>query len=162
MKECPISFNSMLQANSIQLLMLCCDKCNYQFRSEMPIHCIQCGANANPPTLNPYERETLFALVHSNPYRNHHYDNWNYNAYQEKMEFRDKFKILLEKYGWYDHSRIMMQACWIALFVLHERDDQIIFALSFFEDAFVNALPTDEAEIEDAISIDMWERKQKK
>ena len=150
----------MLQANSIQLLMLCCDKCNYQFRSEMPIRCIQCGANANPPTLNPYERETLFALVHSNPYRNHHYDNWNYNAYQEKMEFRDRFKFLLEGYGWYDHSRMMIQACWIALFVLHERNDQIMFALSFFEDSFANALPTDEAEIEDAISIDIWERKQ--
>jgi hypothetical protein len=149
-----------LQANNIQLLMLCCTECNYQFRSEIPIYCIQCGANAIPPTLNPYERETLFALVHSNPYRNDKYDNWNYNHYQEKMEFRNKFKLLLEGYGWYDHSRITIQACWIALFVLDTRDNKIIFALSFFEDAFSNAPPTDEAEIEDALYNDIWEHKQ--
>lgn len=151
----------MLQANDIRLLLLSCDRCNYQFRSEIPTICPQCKANTSTPLLNPYEKETLFALVHSNPYRNPRYDNWDYNAYQEKMEFRNRFKTLLEGYGWYDHSRISMQACWIALFVLHERDDQIIFALSFFEDAFANALPSDEAEIEDAISIDLWERKQK-
>ena len=145
----------MLQVNDIRLLMLSCDECNYQFRYEIPIICPQCKANTSTPLLNPYQKETLFALVHSNPYRNHNYDNWDYNAYLEKMEFRDRFKFLLEGYGWYDHSRISMQACWIALLVLPERNDQIIFALSFFEDAFANALPTDEAEIEDEISIDI-------
>lgn len=149
-----------LQANDIRLLMLCCNECDYQFRSEILIHCVKCGSETTPPTLNPFERSQLLALVKSNPYRNDYYDNWDYNAYQEKMEFRNKFKNLLEDYGWYDHSRTMMQACWIALFVLHERDHKILFALSFFEDAFANALPTDEAEIEDAISIDIWERKQ--
>ena len=149
-----------LQANSIQLLMLRCDSCDYQFRSEMPTNCIQCGANTSMPLLNPHEKETLFALVQSNPYRNYHYDNWDYNAYHEKMEFRNKFKNLLENNGWYEHSRIMMQACWIALFVLDTRDHKIMFALSFFEDSFANALPSDEAEIEDAISVDIWERKQ--
>jgi hypothetical protein len=150
----------MLQANNIQLLMLCCDECDYQFRSEMPMNCIQCGAHTSTPLLTPHEKETLFTLVKSNPYRNHHYDNWDYNAYQEKMEFRDKFKTLLEKYGWYDHSRVTIQACWIALFILPEHNNQIIFALSFFEDAFANALPTDNAEIEDVISSNIWERKQ--
>jgi len=148
-----------LQANSIQLLMLCCDECNYQFRSEMPTNCPQCKANTSTPLLTPYEKETLFSLVKSNPYRNHHYDNWDYNAYQEKMEFRNKFKTLLENYGWYDHSRIMMQACWIALFVLPVHDHKILFALSFFEDAFANAL-TDKAVIENAISNDIWKCKQ--
>lgn len=150
-----------LHANSIQLLILCCNKCNYQFRFEMPTYCIKCGAEASPPNLNPYERETLFALVKSNPYRNDHYDNWNYNHYQEKMEFRDKFKMLLEKNEWYDNSRITIQACWIALLVLDTHDNKIIFAMSFFEDAFANALLTDEAEIEDAISNDIWERSNK-
>jgi len=151
-----------IQANHIQLLLLCCNECDYQFRSEIPINCPQCNANVNTPLLTPFQKTDLLTLVKSNPYRNDRYDNWNYNHYQEKMEFRDRFNVLLENLGWYDHSRIMMQACWISLFILPVHDHTITFALSFFEDAFANALPSDEAEIEDAISNDIWERRQDK
>jgi hypothetical protein len=120
------------------------------------MNCPQCNANVNTPLLTLFQKADLLSLVKSNPYRNVRYDNWDYNAYQERMEFRNKFKKLLEGRGWYEHSRIMMQACWISLFILPEHDHKITFALSFFEDAFANALPSDK--IEDAISNDIWER----
>jgi hypothetical protein len=151
-----------IQANNIHLLLLCCNECEYQFRSEEPMNCPQCNANVNTPLLTPFQKADLLALVKSNPYRNDRYDNWDYNAYQERMEFRHMFKMLLEAREWYDHSRITMQACWISLFILPVHDHKITFALSFFEDAFANALPSDEAEIEDAISNDIWERRQDK
>lgn len=150
----------MLQANHINLLMLRCNKCHYQIRSDLHVLCPQCGEDTSPPLLHTFERESLLALVQSNPYRNDRYDNWNYNHYQEKMEFRDRFKVLLQNLEWYDHSRITMQACWIALFIVKERNHNIVFALSFFEDAFADALPKKKAEMEDAISIDIWERNQ--
>ena len=150
----------MLQANHINLLMIRCNVCNYQFRSDNCTRCSKCEGETSIPILNPFEKESLIALVQSNPYRNDRYDNWNYNHYQEKMEFRDRFKVLLQNLEWYDHSRITMQACWIALFIVKERNHNIIFALSFFEDAFADALPKKKAEMEDAIFIDIWERNQ--
>ena len=133
----------MSSIRDIHLLFLQCEDCPCTPRGFESDPCPECGGKLYSIKLSQYEIDHLTCFA-------------NHSTAESGAFNQHEFLDSVSNLSWFAYNKEMLQACWVAL-----RDQPVSDeVLQFFEEEFENAPTAEEAEIDEDIAVDMWEREQ--
>lgn len=133
----------MSSIRDIHLLFLQCEDCPCTPRGFESDPCPACGGALHSIKLSEYEIDHLTCFA-------------NHSTAESGAFNHQQFLESVSNLSWFAYNKEMLQACWAALCAQPVSDE----VLQFLELEFNNAPTAEEAEIDEDIAVDMWEREQ--
>jgi hypothetical protein len=133
----------MSSIRDIHLLFLQCENCPCTPRGFESDPCPECGGTLYSIKLSEYEIDHLTCFA-------------NHSTAESGAFNHQQFLESVSNLSWFAYNKEMMQACWVALRTQPVSDE----VLQFLEYEFNNAPTAEEAEIDEDIAVDRWEREQ--
>jgi len=133
----------MSSIRDIHLLFLQCENCPCTPRGFESDPCPECGGELHSIKLSEYEIDHLTCFA-------------NHSTAESGAFNHQQFLESVSNLSWFAYNKEMMQACWVALRTQPVSDE----VLQFLEYEFNNAPTAEDAEIDEDIAVDMWEREQ--
>lgn len=122
----------------IRNLVLYCEECKVSFHYHVVdgmhcIHCPTCDVFIRPVILTYGQEDQLFHIIDTLPI----YDQQDEYFHSEWPTF-DALDKSLYQCEWYNHTRHIIQACWISLLDRKIDTERVQFAIRYFNCAYRN------------------------